>query len=142
MVVRGQWAQFSFLHVYHHCTIFVVYWLVTNAAYDGDVYFTIVANSFIHLVMYSYYGFTTVNVKLSWGWLVTKAQLAQFVAMMGQALVILLTPCAYPRNITIIYFFYILSLFLLFMWFDQARWGGAKKGKAGEAVSPRKPHSS
>jgi elongation of very long chain fatty acids protein 4 len=123
MIARGKWDQFSFLHVYHHFTIFLVYWMVTNAGYDGDVYFTIVANSFIHMVMYSYYGFTTADVKLSWGWLVTKSQLAQFVLMMLQAVVILATPCPYPRTVTVIYFVYILSLFMLFYAFDAKRWG-------------------
>jgi elongation of very long chain fatty acids protein 4 len=132
MIVRGKWNQFSFLHVYHHFTIFLVYWLVTNAAYDGDVYFTIVANSFIHMVMYSYYGYTTVDVKLSWGWLMTKMQLVQFVLMMLQAVVILASPasCAYPRNTTIIYFVYILTLFLLFLSFDMKRWGKKAAGAA------------
>lgn len=31
-----------------------------NVAADGDVYYTIVLNSFIHLVMYSYYACTSV----------------------------------------------------------------------------------
>ena len=129
IIARNKWDQFIFLHIYHHCTIFFIYWLVTNSAYDGDVYFTIVVNSFIHFVMYAYYGYTTVNVKLSWGWLVTQAQLIQFVAMMTQALVIIFTPCAYPRNLTVIYFFYILSLFVQFFSFNTARWGGKEGGE-------------
>lgn len=30
MVVRGKWSQFSFLHVYHHFTIYSIYWVVIN----------------------------------------------------------------------------------------------------------------
>jgi len=30
--------------------VFLTYWLVANAAPDGDVYYTVVANSFVHLV--------------------------------------------------------------------------------------------
>jgi elongation of very long chain fatty acids protein 4 len=44
IVWRGKWDQFSFLHIYHHFSIFLTYWLVANAGYDGDVYYTIVAN--------------------------------------------------------------------------------------------------
>ena len=33
-----------------------------NAAYDGDIYYTIIANAFIHFLMYSYYFFTSINV--------------------------------------------------------------------------------
>lgn len=99
MVLRGKWRQLSFLHVYHHTSIFLVraclllrvgcggacmhvtgwaadlvsgggdsalavqfYWLNLNAGYDGDVYYTIVVNSFIHFVMYGYYFLTTLNI--------------------------------------------------------------------------------
>jgi elongation of very long chain fatty acids protein 4 len=52
-VARGKWEQMSFLHVYHHFSIFLTYWLVTAVGYDGDVYYTVVANSFVHFVMVS-----------------------------------------------------------------------------------------
>ena len=31
IVARGKWDQFSFLHIYHHSSIFMVYWLLTVA---------------------------------------------------------------------------------------------------------------
>jgi elongation of very long chain fatty acids protein 4 len=130
MIARGNWEQFTFLHTYHHTSIFLVYWMVTSAAYDGDVYYTIVANSFIHFIMYAYYGLTTVNVPIrEFGFIVTNAQLLQFVTMMFQALMILFYPGCnqYPMNVTIFYLFYILSLFLLFSDFKGKRFGGDKK---------------
>jgi elongation of very long chain fatty acids protein 4 len=30
MVLRSKWDQFSFLHTYHHASIFVTYWWVAN----------------------------------------------------------------------------------------------------------------
>lgn len=33
MVARGTWRQFSFLHVYHHTSIFMIYWLNLNSGY-------------------------------------------------------------------------------------------------------------
>ena len=33
-----------------------------RAGFDGDVYYTIVLNSFVHLVMYSYYQFTLLDI--------------------------------------------------------------------------------
>ena len=133
MIARGNFAQFSFLHVYHHFSIFLTYWLVSNAGADGDVYYTIVANSFIHFVMYAYYGLTTINVKPSWGWIVTQAQLVQFVTMMTQGTAIVSQGCAYPHRVTYFYIFYIMSLFALFMQFNIQRWfsGGSKKRAAG-----------
>lgn len=31
IVARRSWSQFSFLHIYHHISIFLTYWLVTAA---------------------------------------------------------------------------------------------------------------
>jgi elongation of very long chain fatty acids protein 4 len=132
MIARGQWAQFTFLHVYHHFSIFLTYWLVSNSGADGDVFYTVIANSFIHFVMYSYYALTTVNIRPSWGWVVTQAQLVQFVTMMSQGTYIVTMGCAYPHRVTYFYIGYILSLFLLFQQFNSARWG--KKEKKGGAA--------
>jgi GNS1/SUR4 family len=55
IVLNKKWNQLSFLHVYHHTTIFLFYWLNSHVNYDGDIYLTIVLNGFIHTVMYTYY---------------------------------------------------------------------------------------
>ncbi len=51
IVFRQKWRQLSFLHVYHHASIFMVYWMNARIGYTGDIYFTIVANCFVHVVM-------------------------------------------------------------------------------------------
>jgi elongation of very long chain fatty acids protein 4 len=51
IVLGKKWRQLSFLHVYHHITIFLFYWLNANVFYDGDIYLTIVLNGFIHTCM-------------------------------------------------------------------------------------------
>ena len=38
---------------------------MTVAAYDGDVYYTIIANSAVHAVMYFYYLCTCFNIRPS-----------------------------------------------------------------------------
>eukprot|EP01035_Chromulina_nebulosa_P018716 gene18716-24477_t len=38
IVLEKRWGQLSFLHVYHHTSIFLFYWLNTNVGYDGDKY--------------------------------------------------------------------------------------------------------
>lgn len=63
IVYRGSWSQFSFLHIYHHTSIFLTYWAITLIGADGDIYFTIVANSFIHFLMYFYYLCTCFNIR-------------------------------------------------------------------------------
>jgi elongation of very long chain fatty acids protein 4 len=62
IVLGKKWRQLSFLHVYHHVTIFLFYWLNSHVNYDGDVYLTVVLNGFIHTVMYSYYFVSMVSI--------------------------------------------------------------------------------
>jgi len=119
IVIGKKWKQLSVLHVYHHATIFLVYWLNLHVNYDGDVYFTIVANGGIHTVMYAYYFVSMHTRDIWWKKYLTMAQLTQFVSMNAQALYILLTPhCSQsPPRVTKLYFGYIFSLFCLFMHF-------------------------
>ena len=53
IVIGKKWKQLSFLHVYHHTTIFLFYWLNLHVNYDGDIYLTIVLNGAIHTIMYT-----------------------------------------------------------------------------------------
>ena len=51
MIVGKKWNQLTFLHIYHHFSIFLFYWLNTRVNYDGDIYVTVVLNGAIHTVM-------------------------------------------------------------------------------------------
>lgn len=133
MVVRGNYRQISFLHVYHHISIYLVYWLNVNAGYDGDIYFTIVANGSVHFVMYFYYLLTTLQFRPSWKMLVTVMQLVQFVCMNAQAIYILQNDCPFPTRITTFYLVYIISLFALFMNFFLASYCKKKGKKSSDA---------
>jgi len=119
IVLRQKWRQMSFLHIYHHTSIFLVYWLNTRVAYDGDIYLTVVLNSFVHLVMYSYYFLSTLGYSAWWKNYITLLQMGQFLIMNAQAIYILAVGCPFPHNITWMYLFYIISLFLLFQNFYQ-----------------------
>ena len=132
IIVRRKWRQLSFLHVYHHISIFLVYWLNTRGAYDGDIYFTIVLNSFVHLVMYAYYQATTLEIPVPKfiKKAITKMQQIQFLMMNAQAIYILYFGCEFPSNITWMYLFYIISLFLLFENFSRNTYKDDKGVKA------------
>jgi len=129
MMLRGKWSQVTFLHVYHHITIYLIYWLILNAGYDGDIYVTVVLNGSIHFVMYFYYLATTFNVSVPkpLKMMVTNMQLIQFICMMTQALVLLFLDCPYPVNITKMYLVYIMSMFLLFSNFKRKAYGKEKQ---------------
>jgi elongation of very long chain fatty acids protein 4 len=55
MVLRGRMDQVSFLHIYHHVTIAWAWWAAINLCPGGDIYFGALFNSWIHVMMYSYY---------------------------------------------------------------------------------------
>lgn len=126
IVLGKKWRQLSFLHVYHHTTIFLFYWLNANVMYDGDIFLTILLNGFIHTVMYTYYFIcmhtkdpkTGKSLPIWWKSSLTSFQLIQFTLMMGQASHLVFFGCKQlPIRIIMVYFFYILSLFFLFAQF-------------------------
>jgi len=129
MILRGKWNQVTFLHVYHHITIYLVYWLILNTGYDGDIYVTVVLNGSIHFIMYFYYLATTFNLSVPrpLKMMVTNMQLVQFVCMMTQAVVLLFMGCPYPVNLTKMYLVYIMSMFLLFSNFKRKAYGKKKQ---------------
>ena len=118
IILRKKSDQLSFLHVYHHFTIFSFYWWNVNCAYDGDIYLTIILNGAIHTIMYTYYFLALHTKDIWWKSYLTSCQLIQFMCMLSQAAYLVFSGCQkFPRPIVIIYFFYILSLFVLFSQF-------------------------
>merc|ERR1712159_474168 len=93
-IILGQkWRQLSFLHVYHHSSIFFIYWLNLRLNYDGDIYLTVVLNGAIHSIMYLYYFVSLHTSNIWWKPYVTKLQLVQFFCMLTQATMMLATGC-------------------------------------------------
>ena len=94
IIAEQRWKQLSFLHVYHHFSIFLFYWLNLNVGYDADVYLTIVLNGLIHTVMYTYY-FVSLHMdkKIWWKSFLTLSQMTQFVLMNLQAGYLLYNDC-------------------------------------------------
>jgi len=87
MVLKKNFHQISVLHVYHHFSIFIIWWLVTLWAPNGESYFSAALNSFIHVIMYSYYLLSGLGIK-SVSFIrpyITRSQMTQFCCMMIQA---------------------------------------------------------
>ena len=145
IVLNQKWSQLSFLHVYHHITIFLIYWLNLRVGYDGDIYLTIILNGFVHFVMYTYYFISmhgdqiaaksdegkmslsdlkeqhgvVVTLNIWWKKYLTMVQMIQFLCMNAQALMILFVvkQPEFPRHVIMAYLVYIQSLFWLFFRF-------------------------
>jgi elongation of very long chain fatty acids protein 4 len=131
IIAEKRWKQLSFLHVYHHTSIFLFYWLNVHVGYDGDIYLTILLNGLIHTLMYTYYFITLHTKDVWWKSALTMGQMIQFLLMNAQAGYMLYFGCnSFPRNILIAYAVYIFSLLLLFAnFFIISYMTGGKKEK-------------
>lgn len=118
IVTGKKWTQLSFLHVYHHTTIFLFYWLNVHVNYDGDIYLTIILNGLIHTLMYTYYFVSLHTRDIWWKSFLTSSQMVQFCCMISQACYMAVTGCSKsPTRVTIVYCVYIMSLLFLFAQF-------------------------
>jgi len=144
MALKQNFHQISFLHVYHHSSIFVIWWIVVTYAPGGDGYFSSSLNSFIHVLMYSYYLWAGIAGKprgekpvwtepAYYKRYITTMQMAQFCVMLLQATYDLIVPNDYPKFCTWILFLYMISMLVLFANFYRQAYakGGAKSNKRG-----------
>lgn len=81
MVLRGRMDQVSFLHTYHHVSIAWAWWIGIRFCPGGDAYFGALLNSFIHVMMYSYYTLSLLKFACPWKRYLTQAQLLQFTSV-------------------------------------------------------------
>lgn len=122
IVLRKKNEQLSFLHLWHHATIGLVWGWVVNtwptAEEGGSAAYAYGAwiNSCIHVIMYFYYGVTALGVKVPTPIKksVTTAQLTQFASCITHAIAALFfdsTPVFY-NAVQVMYHIGMLKLFL------------------------------
>ena len=113
---------------------------LTAANCASAAWYSAFLNSLVHVVMYTYYLAATIVGKdakkkrkyLWWGRYVTQFQMLQFVSMMIQSGYILYIRSPYPRFLSSLLFFYMITLLALFGNFYMKKHGGKKRS------SPRK----
>ncbi|CAJ0956078.1 unnamed protein product [Ranitomeya imitator] len=117
-VLRKKNSQITFLHVYHHATMFNIWWCVMNWIPCGQSFFGPTLNSFIHVLMYSYYGLSVIpsmHKYLWWKKYLTQAQLIQFLLTISHTLSAVVKPCGFPFGCLIFQSSYMTTLVLLFV---------------------------
>ncbi|KAJ2943577.1 hypothetical protein O0L34_g16686 [Tuta absoluta] len=96
-VLRKKWNQISFLHVYHHFIMYMSAWVTLKYDPTYSIVFLGTLNSFVHVIMYGYYGlsaFPKLQKYLWWKKYITKLQLIQFVIVVIQVTAnYYVTPC-------------------------------------------------
>lgn len=107
--------QLSFLHVYHHASIVVVWdLLVSHGVNDGTIGTPALVNSFVHTVMYSHYLIQSFGYKNPFKVWVTRVQLMQFVYLFFQSIAMIHHETVMPKYYGYIQLVYQVQMLFLF----------------------------
>ncbi|XP_043648443.1 elongation of very long chain fatty acids protein 4 [Drosophila teissieri] len=117
-ILRQKWSQLSFLHVYHHSTMFVFCWILVKWMPTGATYVPAMINSFVHIVMYGYYALSVLGPRVQkylwWKRYLTGLQLVQFTIIFFWASQMLIRGCEYGTWITLSMALYSLPFLFMF----------------------------
>ncbi|XP_026472037.1 elongation of very long chain fatty acids protein AAEL008004-like [Ctenocephalides felis] len=100
-VLRKKDRQITFLHMYHHTVMPMVSWGVTKYFAGGHGTFIGVINSFVHIIMYTYYMLAAMGPKYQkyiwWKKYITHLQMVQFCMAFLHSAQLLFYDCGFPR---------------------------------------------
>lgn len=100
-VFRKKQRQISFLHVYHHAMMPICAWIGVRYVPGGQSTLLGVINSFIHVIMYTYYMLSAFGPEIQkylwWKRYLTSLQLVQFSIILIHNGQVLFTDCNYPK---------------------------------------------
>jgi len=143
MCLRKSFRQITFLHVYHHASIYVIWWIVAYYIPGGEPYFSAMLNSFIHIWMYGYYlwsayaGKPAEGEKATWKHpayyrqYITTGQMIQFALNLTQATYLVTSHNhRFPRWAGWLLFYYMLTMLALFGNFAYHQYGAGRRKKA------------
>lgn len=118
-ILRKKNNQITFLHVYHHISMFFLWWIAAKWFAGGSAFFSPMLNCFVHTIMYTYYMLSAfgerVRKHLWWKKYVTVLQMMQFFIVIAQNAYALYTNCDYDKRAEWSCVIYLSSLFILFM---------------------------
>nr|CAI5857979.1 unnamed protein product [Callosobruchus analis] len=114
-ILRKKERQLTFLHVYHHSTMFALWWIGIKWV---PTFLPAMVNSAIHVLMYSYYGLSVFGPKVTqylwWKKYLTILQLIQFTCALILGMNGIRTGCDFPLWMHYTLIIYMLSFIVLF----------------------------
>lgn len=117
-ILRKKENQLSFLHIYHHSTMFCVWWAGTRFVPGGSVLSAVLVNCFVHVLMYSYYALAAIGPHIQkylwWKKYLTMMQLVQFAAGVSIGVYLIASGCQFTRWMQYVFVCYAMSFLLLF----------------------------
>ncbi|XP_014357317.2 elongation of very long chain fatty acids protein 7 [Papilio machaon] len=100
-VIRKKNKQITFLHMYHHTVMPMISWGATKYYPGGHGTLIGVINSFVHIIMYTYYMLSAMGPQyqkfLFWKRHITTLQMLQFCIAFIHSSQLLIYDCGYPR---------------------------------------------
>ncbi|KRK02604.1 elongation of very long chain fatty acids protein AAEL008004 isoform X3 [Drosophila yakuba] len=100
-VLRKKSSQVTTLHVIHHGCMPMSVWFGVKFTPGGHSTFFGLLNTFVHIVMYTYYMFSAMGPQyqkyLWWKKYLTTLQMVQFILIMVHAFQLLFIDCNYPK---------------------------------------------
>ena len=120
----------------YSCRHSLVHMYLFNFVISGHATFGCGLNSLVHVVMYGYYFLAALGPAMRpylwWKKYLTIFQLVQFVCIAVKSLVVVLgiVDCAYPWQMSLVWFFLVAMFFYLFMEFYLQEYNVAAKKKA------------
>lgn len=140
-ILRKKTNQLSFLHIYHHSTMFCVWWAGTRFVPGGSVLFAVMINCFVHVLMYSYYALAALGPHLQkylwWKKYLTMIQLVQFGAGVSCGIHLIASGCQFTRWMQYVFVAYALSFLFLFSDFYKNAYMLRGDGRRPEDKKPK-----
>ena len=131
-ILRKKENQISFLHVYHHSSVVFLWWIGARWIPGGTSFIPALINSFVHVIMYTYYGlssFASLRKYLWWKKYLTQLQMFQFCFIIVHSISVITTSCRsiYPPLMPAVLLCYVITLLLLFGKFYLGAYVSPKK---------------
>ncbi|QQP56340.1 Elongation of very long chain fatty acids protein [Caligus rogercresseyi] len=117
-ILRKKESQLSFLHVYHHSTMFLLWWIGVKYVAGGSSFLGAMFNSFVHVLMYSYYFLSALGPRVKpflwWKKHLTVIQMAQFIFALVMGVNAIVIGCDFPLWMQYAMVFYMVTFLILF----------------------------
>jgi len=110
--------QLSFLHIYHHATMFSLWWIGARYVAGGSSFLGAMFNCCVHVLMYSYYALSAIGGRIRkylwWKKYLTAIQMLQFIAALVMGINAIIIGCDFPMWMQYSCCAYMLSFLVLF----------------------------
>ena len=115
IILKKKENQLSFLHVYHHSSIAVVWgFLLHNDVGNGTASFGCLINSIIHFLMYNHYLWTSFGYNNPFKKFITQSQITQFYLLFIHSILVLSYENIIPKYYAWVQFIYQIQMIVLF----------------------------